>query len=334
MFEGNHPGESAESRLPRKKYKKSILDFVMEDAQSLENKVSRADRRKLDEYLTGIREIETRIEHFSHSKEVAKPDIKIPEEKPDDFAQHFRLLGDLLVLAYQADLTRIGSFMVGNAGSNRSYKSIDVPEGHHSLSHHGKDEAKQKQISKINQFHASQMAYILDKMDQIKEGEGSMLDHSMILYGSGLSDGDRHNHDDLPIVLIGRGGGACRMGHHLVLPNETPLCNLYLTMLKVMNINAASFGDSRGIIEPLLHNPRFHWDYLHSSNPNGPARRALFQPILLHLVATHYNGIAVPPEDATAVEESANSLCKESNESWAEWIEVGAERAGFHLEER
>ena len=252
LFEGNHPGESSEGRARREKYQKSVLDFVMEDARSLEKRVSGSDRRKLDEYLTGIREIETRIEHFSHSKEVAKPNITIPEEKPDDFAEHFRLMGDLLILAFQADLTRIASFMVGNAGSNRSYKSIDVPEGHHSLSHHGKDEAKQKQITKINQFHASQMAYVLDKMEQIKEGDGSMLDHSMVLYGSGLSDGDRHNHDDLPITLIGRGGGAFKTGQHIVLPAETPLCNLYLTMLKTMNVNATSFGDSRGIIEPLL----------------------------------------------------------------------------------
>lgn len=252
LFEGNHPGETAEGRARREKYQKSVLDFVMDDARSLEKRVSGSDRRKLDEYLTGIREIETRIEHFAQSHEVKKPNITIPEEKPDDFAEYFRLMGDLLLLSFQADLTRVATFMVGNAGSNRSYKMIDVPEGHHSLSHHGKDEAKQQKISKINQFHASQMAYVLNKMDQIKEGDGTMLNHSMIVYGSGLSDGDRHNHDDLPIVMLGKGGGALQTGQHIKLPNETPLCNLYLTMLKVMNVNATSFSDSRGLIESIL----------------------------------------------------------------------------------
>jgi hypothetical protein len=161
-------------------------------------------------------------------------------------------MGDLLVLALQTDLTRVVSFMVGNAGSNRPYKEIDVAEGHHSLSHHGNDANKLAQISKINRFHADQLSYILAKMEAIREGDATLLDHSLLLYGSGISDGNRHNHDDLPIALFGRASGAFKQGQHIVYDKETPLCNLYLTMARTMGLNLDTFGDSQGLVESIL----------------------------------------------------------------------------------
>lgn len=251
LFGGDNSGESEQSRRLRERTRRSILDFVQDDARSLQRSVSGSDRRKLDEYMTGIREIELRLEHFANSPRVKRPHIDIPEEKPNDFVPHFRLMGDLLVLAFQSDLTRVASFMVGNAGSNRAYKMIGVAEGHHSLSHHGEDPAKIEQIKKINQFHAAQFAYVLGKLDSIKEGDGTLLDHSLIMYGSGLGDGNRHNHDDLPIVYFGSSGGAFKTGQHFTFDSETPLCNFYVTLLQRLNVPYEKFGDAQSPIDSL-----------------------------------------------------------------------------------
>lgn len=248
---GDGSKESEAARKIRDQYRKSILDFVLEDARSLQPKLSGADRRKLDEYFTGVREIEERVRHFADSKPTARPNLNVPEETPDDPAEHLRLLGDLITLAFQADLTRVATCMVGNEGSNRSYKMIDVAEGHHSLSHHGGDKEKRRQISKINLFHMTQMAYIVERMAQIAEGDGCLLDHSLIVYGSGIGDGNRHNHDDLPILTFGGLGGAIRTGRHVVYEKETPLCNLYLLILHSLGLRHESFGDSTGVLSGL-----------------------------------------------------------------------------------
>jgi hypothetical protein len=252
LFGGDQTKESQAARARRQAYQKSVLDFVLEDAHSIEKRLGPTDKRKLDEYLTGIREIERRIEHFQSSEQVRRPNITVPEQAPKEFALHYRLLADLMVLAFQTDQTRVASFMVGNAGSNRPYKEIDVSEGHHSLSHHGKDPHKQEQISKINQLHASQFAYFLAKLEETKEGEDSLLDHSMILYGSGISDGDRHNHDDLPVALFGRAAGRLKTGQHLAFETETPMCNLYMTFLSVLGLPPERFADGEKIIDGLL----------------------------------------------------------------------------------
>ncbi|MBY0586509.1 DUF1552 domain-containing protein [bacterium] len=252
LFGGDNTKQSQATRARRQAYQKSVLDFVLEDAQAIGKKLGPTDKRKLDEYLSGIREIERRIEHFQSSEQVRRPNLSLPEQTPKDFAQHYRLLADLLVLAFQTDQTRVATFMVGNAGSNRPYKEIDVAEGHHSLSHHGKDPHKQAQISKINRLHASQFAYFLSKLDQVKEGDGTLLDHSMITYGSGISDGDRHNHDDLPVALFGRAGGLLKPAQHLAFDVETPMCNLYMTFLHVMGLPGKRFADGEKIIDGLL----------------------------------------------------------------------------------
>ncbi len=153
---------------------------------------------------------------------------------------------DLLALAFQGDLTRVATFVVANEGSNRAYPFIGVPDGHHDLSHHGGNPEKQKKISEINRFHTTQFAYFLDKLSKIPEADGTLLDNSMIVYGSGIGDGNAHNHDNLPILLAGRGRGTITTGRHVKTDKETPLNNLYLSLLDRMDSSVESLGDSTG----------------------------------------------------------------------------------------
>ena len=225
---------------------KSILDFIGDDARQLSQTLGAADRRKLDEYLTGVRELEQRINRGRPTVDLGVAKYPRPLGIPADYQEHLRLMADLLVLAFQCDLTRIVTFVLANDGSNRSYRTVGVSDGHHDLSHHGGDTAKQEKIQKINQFHTAQLAYLLQKLKAIPEGTGSLLDHSMILYGSGISDGNSHSHDDLPILLAGKAKGTIKTGRHLRLPRETPLTNLYVSMLDRMQVNVDGFGDSTG----------------------------------------------------------------------------------------
>jgi hypothetical protein len=158
---------------------------------------------------------------------------------------------DLLALSFQTDTTRIASFIMAHDGSNRSYKFIDVPEGHHDLSHHGGDEVKKQKIAKINRFHMTQFAYFLEKLKSIKEGNGTLLDNCMIVYGSGIGDGNRHNHDNLPVVFAGRGGGTIQTGRHIRTERETPMTNLYLAMMERMGAPTERLGDSTGVLKGL-----------------------------------------------------------------------------------
>jgi hypothetical protein len=248
VFAGPLKGEADQARMRRDRYKKSILDFVSEDAAALRSRVGGADKRKLDEYLDSVRELEVRIERSHFGPEKAPPGAVKPAGIPKDYAEHIRLLNDLLVLAFQGDLTRVATFVLANEGSNRSYRPIGVPEGHHDLSHHGNDPFKLEKIRQINRFHVGELAYLLGKLKGIKEGSGTLLENCMIVYGSGNSDGNRHNHDDLPILLAGRGGGTIQTGRHVVLPREkkTPLCNLYVAMLERIGVPVEHFGDSDG----------------------------------------------------------------------------------------
>jgi hypothetical protein len=242
-------GDEEQSR--RERNNKSILDFVAEDANSLKAKLGAADNRKLDEYLTGVREIERRIQKAQPVVEVGQSKMARPTGIPQDYKEHLRLMDDILALAFQADLTRIATFVFANDGSNRSYRPIDVPEGHHDLSHHGGDKTKLEKIRTINRFHVEQLAYFLERLKSVPEGDGTLLDNSMIVYGGGIGDGNRHNHDNLPILLAGKGGGTLKPGRHVRYPKETPLMNLYLSMLDRMGAPAESFGDSTGRLKGL-----------------------------------------------------------------------------------
>jgi hypothetical protein len=248
LFAGPGKGEADEARARRTRYQKSILDFVGEDAGQLRTRLGGADRRKLDEYLQSVRELEVRVDRAGRGPADPPPGAVKPAGVPKDYSQHVRLLSDLLVLAFQGDLTRVATFVFANEGSNRSYREIGVAEAHHELSHHGGDRFKQEKIRQINRFHVTEFAYLLKKLQGVKEGEGTLLDHCMVVYGSGNSDGNRHNHDDLPILLAGRAGGTVQTGRHLVLPRDrqTPLCNLYVALLERMDVAAERFGDSNG----------------------------------------------------------------------------------------
>jgi hypothetical protein len=244
-------GTAAEMRTKREKYQKSILDFVLEDAHDLQAKLGVKDRRKLDEYLGSVRELELRIGKAGGNPEQPLPNYPLPAGIPTDYAEHIRLMYDLMVLAFQGDLTRVSTFVVANEGSNRAYPFIGVPDGHHDLSHHGGDAEKQEKIRAINQFHVTHFAYFLEKLAGITEGDKTLLDKSMILYGSGLGDGNAHNHDNLPILLAGRGGDTITTGRHVRLEKETPLNNLFLSMLDRMDSSVDALGDSSGRLEML-----------------------------------------------------------------------------------
>lgn len=239
--------DGAAERARREAARKSVLDFIREDSRSLMSSVGANDRQKLDEYFSAIRDIELRIERAAKLPPVQlPPGVTAPAGTPESYAEHLRLMCDLLVLAFQADVTRVCTFVFANEGSNKSYPDLGVNEGHHELSHHGRDPEKIRKVREINKFHIAQLAYLLQRLKSIREGEGTLLDHCLIAYGSGNSDGDRHNHDDLPILLAGRGGGTIKTGRHLRFAAETPVTNLWASLLDRMDVRVPLIGDSTG----------------------------------------------------------------------------------------
>jgi hypothetical protein len=251
LFLDSSQGVGAAGRAAYERRKKSVLDFARDDAARLQNKLGANDQRKMDEYLSSVRELELRIERAQRVVNLeGVTDLKKPSGIPQDYREHLRLMCDMLVLAFQTDVTRISTFVFANEGSNRSYKLIDVPDGHHDLSHHGNDEAKLAKIEKINLFHVTQLAYLIEKLKAVKEGERSLLDNCMIVYGSGIADGNAHNHDNLPILLFGRGGGTIQPGRHIRYERK-PIANLYLSLLERLGTNVEKLGDSSGKLPDL-----------------------------------------------------------------------------------
>ncbi len=253
LFGSGDPKDVSEAKAKKELYNKSILDFVTDDAKSLGGTLGQGDKRKLDEYLVAVREVEQRIEKAkkinAERKPAAKPDMAPPTGTPKEMKDHVRLMCDLMVLAYQTDTTRVITLPFANDGSNRAYPTIGVPDGHHDCSHHGKNADKQAKIKKINTFHIEQLAYLVGKLKDTKDVNGTnLLDSLLLVYGSGIGDGDRHNHDDLPILLIGGGGKTLEGGRHLKY-NKEPLMNLYLTMFDKVGAPAKSFGDSTGLLK-------------------------------------------------------------------------------------
>ena len=245
MFAGSDSSESQKSLALRKEYNKSILDFAMEDAKKLQGNLGATDRRKLDEYLEAIRELENRIgkaEKFS----TEIPNYRKPTGIPKLNSDHIKLMYDLMALGFQTDTTRVATFLVAHDGNNRNYKDeLSIPDGHHNLSHHKGDQAWINKIQKIDAYHIALFSYFIQRLKSIKEGEGTLLDNSMILLGSGISDGNRHRHDNLPVILAGRGGGTLRPGRHIKV-DHVPLSNVFLSLMERMEVPAARFGDSTG----------------------------------------------------------------------------------------
>jgi hypothetical protein len=260
-------GADEASRQRRLQRRKSILDFVAEDTRAISRKLGAGDRHKIDEFTTSVREIEKRIESVRklNSADAPKPgDFARPADGvPADVREHISLMWDLLALAFQTDVTRVSTFMMAGDGSDRHYTHLGLSEGHHTLSHHQNEQDKVDAIKKIDRFHMEQFARFVEKLKSTKEGDGTLLDHSMILCGAGIGDGNFHNHDRLPILLAGRGGGTITPGRHVKYDANTPLCNLYVSMLQRMTAanggadlgsttgGTARFGDSTGPLAQL-----------------------------------------------------------------------------------
>jgi hypothetical protein len=234
-----------QERERRQAYRKSILDFVAEDSKALAKTLGPSDKRKVDEYLTAVRDIERRIESAEGSDELV-PTIDRPAGIPTEFAEHARLMCDLMAVAFQADATRVATFMLGREGSNRTYREIDVPGAHHRMTHHRGDKEKIEDITKINVHHVEQLAYFLGRLAEIEEGDSNLLKQSIVVYGSGISDGNRHAHHDLPVLVAGHGGGTLKTGRHERYPDETPMNNLYLSLLGRAGVPTETLGDGTG----------------------------------------------------------------------------------------
>ena len=252
LFGSANVNDSKEARAKRDFYNRSVLDFVLDDAKRLQSNLGTTDRRKLDEYLTAVREIERCIEQSAKFAIAVPPSDKAKDLTGDySFEQHIRLMFDLQVLAFQSDSTRISTFILAHDGSNRPFPFLGFSDGHHDLSHHRNDEAKKAKIAQINRFYTTQFAYFLEKLKSVREGDGTLLDNCMIHYGSGISDGNQHLHTNLPIILAGRGGGTITTGRHLRVADKTPMTNLYLSMLDRMGVSAERIGDSTGKLESI-----------------------------------------------------------------------------------
>ena len=253
LFASENQNESDTAKAQRLAENKSILDFIMEDAKILNKKLGHTDKMKLDEYMTGVREIERRLSFLEKQRgDFNSSSLINVQGIPADYQEHIKIMGDLMVLAFQTDTTRVSTFMFANEGSNRSYKMVGVTDGHHEMSHHQRTPEKLEALKKINNFHVTQLAYILNKMDSIKEGDRTLLDNSMVVYGAGICDADRHNHDDLPLLLAGLGGGKIKSGRHLKFDSSTPMTNLFLSMADKINIPVESIGDSTGKLIQLI----------------------------------------------------------------------------------
>lgn len=250
LFGSSDKVSNSGQRSARAARRKSILDYALEDANQLKRRLGVADQRKLDEYLYAVRDVENRMARTDKLSvgEDGLPNYTRPAGVPRVWEEHCRLMMDMIALAVRTDSTRILTFMFANEGSNRGYPEVGAPESHHDLSHHGKSEEKQTKLQKINEFHMRQLAYLAEQLASVPEGDGSLLDQCMLIYGSGISDGDRHNHDDLPILMLGKAGGKLKRTGHWKFPQNTPLCNLYLWMLHNVGVKADRFGDSSDVL--------------------------------------------------------------------------------------
>lgn len=240
-----------EARQRRNMYRKSVLDLVSTDAKKLGMDLGPTDKRKLDEYLSSIREIEMQISRAEKDNAQIDPGMEKPYGIPADFAEHFKLMTNMITVAFQADLTRVVTFLVTHEGTSRAYREIGIPDGHHPLTHHRNQEALMEKVAQINTYHVTQFGGWLEKLKSTKEGDSNLLNNSMIVYGAGLSDGNRHLHEDLPTLMAGRGGDFFKTGRRIVYRRETPMCNLFLTMMDRMGVHTENFGDANGRLDGL-----------------------------------------------------------------------------------
>jgi hypothetical protein len=250
---GDGDSTGAPARMARLEHQKSVLDYVTGSLSRLRMTLGTGDKRKLEEYLEAVRDIERRIqlaEAQNHTMQL--PLIERPGAVPDDYEQYTRLMIDMQVVAWQTDMTRVASFMLGRDGSNRAYREIGISDGHHSISHHQSDPEKIDKLIKIDELHVAMFAYLLKRLKETPDGDGTLLDHSLVLFGSSISESNIHTHDDLPIVLAGTANGQLKGNRHLVYSKETPLNNLFLNMFDLAGVpHVDGFGDSTGRLKNL-----------------------------------------------------------------------------------
>ena len=242
-----------QARAVRERENRSLLDFVMADASSLSSNLGAADRRKMSDYLDSVREVERRIQkaEAQNAASVTVPTLDRPDGIPPTFEEHIQLMYDLMTIAFQADLTRVVTLMYSREGGNRTYPQIGVPDAHHGLSHHMNDPAKMARLQLIDHHHVDMLSQFIGKLQAAKDGDGTLLDHSMVVYGGSLSDSNRHLHYNLPALLLGGGNGKLRPGRHINYPESTPMTNLYMTMLDMAGVHEDKIGDSTGKLEYL-----------------------------------------------------------------------------------
>lgn len=242
LFAGFDPTATAEQIAKRKAYRLSILDFVREDATSLSTKLGTTDRRKLDEYLTGVRAIEQRLQTLETSDGTCSP-LERPLGVPNDTTQYVQTMLDIVATAFQCDLTRVATFMLGNGGSGRSYDFLGVPNAHHEVSHHQDDADKQAQLQTIDTWEVDQLRYLLSRLAALDEGGESVLHRSAVFFSSEIEDGDSHSHANLPVLLAGQAGGAFQTGRHVRVTQDEPVANLFISILNAVGVPTTSFGD-------------------------------------------------------------------------------------------
>jgi hypothetical protein len=248
---GDSGSTDPKARRARIRQDKSLLDSVIEEAASLQNALGRGDRVKLVEYLDSIRDVERRIQKAEEQSSRELPIIDHPAGIPATYDEHVRLMCDLQVLAYQADLTRVVTLMLGREFSGVTYPQIGVPDAHHPVTHHQQEPEKIAKVAKINAYHVTQFAYLLDRMRSTPDGDGSLLDHAMLIYGTGMGDCNAHDPRSIPLLLAGGGAGQLKGGRHIRYPKETPLANLHLTLLDKLGVPLDKIGDSTGALTGL-----------------------------------------------------------------------------------
>jgi len=245
LFGNGTHGQRRENYQLRQASQRSMLDFLKDETKLVHRSLGREDQAKLDEYLSGVRDIESRIEKAERFGFPQDPNHPTPPGIPDSYREHIRLISDVLTLALETDSTRVATFMFAHDGSNRSFRDIELGDGHHDLSHHQRNPDRLEKIARIDTFYCEQLAYFLQTLKDRKDASGqSLLDSTMVVYGSGISDGDRHNHDDLPVIVAGGKLAGLRGGVHQKLPDATPMANLHLELIRRMGVSIDQFGDS------------------------------------------------------------------------------------------
>jgi Protein of unknown function (DUF1552) len=250
---GGSDSTNAAARLARIEKDRSILDSVRDKVTGLKSGLGPRDSAKLTEYLDAVRDVERRIQKAEEQSSRQLPVVDRPAGIPPTFEEHAKLMFDLLTIAFQTDMTRVSTFMLAREVSGRSYPEIGVPDGHHGVSHHQNDPDKLAKLAKINLLHSQQFAYFVEKMGALPDGDGTLLDHSMLLYGSAISDSNIHMHDNIPLVLVGGAAGRIAGGRHVRYPKETPVTNLFLSMLDKLGVKSESIGDSTGALQGLTN---------------------------------------------------------------------------------